>query len=286
VFSNLAIAAWYYASLPYRWCANAAAARAHRSAVMVLFYHRVADCDLTEWTITNDLFREQIDYLQANFDLISLPEAQRRIVEGNVRPAVAITFDDGYAENCERALPLLIERRVPVTYFVTTHYVRTGEPFPHDLTRGAPFRPNTIAEIRDLAAAGIEIGAHTRTHPDLGPIADPARIADEVLGGRDELADWLGRPIRYFAFPFGQHANMRPEVFRLCREAGMAGVASAYGGYNFPGDDPFHLQRIHGDPDMLRIANSLSVDPRKQWLTRRYDYRTPANAAQSMGVAT
>lgn len=274
MFSRLALAAWYYGSLPYRWWANAAAARAQRAAVMVLFYHRVADCDLTEWSITNRLFREQIDYLAANFDLVSLAEAQRRVVEGNDRPAVAITFDDGYAENCEEAIPLLIERRVPVTYFVTTHYVRTGESFPHDLTTGKPFRPNTIAQLREMATAGIDIGAHTRTHPNLGAIHDPARLADEVLGGRNELADWLGRPIPYFAFPFGQHENLNREVFRLCRKAGVAGVVSAYGGYNFPGDDPFHLQRIHGDPDMLRLANWLSVDPRKQSLVRRYEYQS------------
>ena len=69
-----------------------------------------------------------------------------------------------------------------------------------------------------------------------------------------------GKPIRYFAFPYGLHANLNAEAFRLARRAGYQGACSAYGGYNWPGDDHFHLQRIHADPEMLRLKNWLTSD--------------------------
>ena len=45
----------------------------------------------------------------------------------------------------------------------------------------------------------------------------------------------------------------RRPAFRVAYEAGYDGVCSAYGGYNFPGDDPFHLRRIHADPEFIRL---------------------------------
>ena len=68
---------------------------------------------------------------------------------------------------------------------------------------------------------------------------------------------------------------------RLARECGYEGVCSAYGGYNFPGDDAFHLQRIHADDDMIRLKNWVTVDPRKLKKHRRFTYET---AGQPVGA--
>lgn len=274
--TNWLLAAWYFGSLPYRWWMNGLSARQGRAPAMVLFYHRVADRDANPWTISTSGFQAHLDWLAAHFELVSLAEAQRRIASGiNERPCVTVTFDDGYADNCETAIPLLIQRKIPCTYFVSSQFVLTGQPFPHDLTQGAPLAPNTLDQLRAMAAAGIDIGAHTRTHPDIGKIHDLQQLRDEIVGGRDELEQALGVKVAYFAFPFGQHRNLSSAAFRIAREAGLAGVCSAYGGYNFPGDDPFHLQRIHGDPGWLRLANWLTVDPRKVALVERY---TPGNS--------
>ncbi|EAQ80170.1 polysaccharide deacetylase family protein [Blastopirellula marina] len=245
-----------------RW--NRLRSRVGLSPVMILFYHRVADDNPSSWTISNRGFTEQIDWIGANFEFVSLEEAQRRIeLRYNPRPAVAITFDDGYAENCEQALPLLIKRKIPFTYFVSTGNIMTGKPFPHEAN--APFQApvNTLEQIRSLAAAGVEIGAHTRYHADLGSIDNEEQLYDEVVTATRDLAAAVGQPIRYFAFPYGLPKNLNDRAFEMCREAGMLGVCSAYGGYNLPGDDPFHLQRIHGDPQLARLRNWLTIDPRK-----------------------
>src|SRR5690606_105975 len=128
---------------------------------------------------------------------------------------------------------------------------------------GIPLEVNTAEQIRLLAASGVEIGAHTRTHADLGKLQGETLVR-EIVGSKRELERITGKPVRYFAFPYGLHANMSREAFVVAREAGFTGVCSAYGGYNFPAaSDPFHLQRFHADCELPRFYNWLSVDPRK-----------------------
>jgi len=213
--------------------------------------------------MTREQFKRQIDWFQEEFDLVSLAELQRRVDSGfNDRPTLAITFDDGYAENCEYALPLLIERKIPVCYFVTIDHVVRQEPFPHDLKLGQDLPVNSIESLQTLANSGIEIGAHTRTHIDLGSVSDQAMLADEVIQASNEIEELIGKPVQYFAFPFGQRENLNHGVFSMLKEHGFLGVCSAYGGWNRIGGDSFHIQRIHGDPSFERVKNWLSFDPR------------------------
>ena len=88
-------------------------------------------------------------------------------------------------------------------------------------------------------------------------------MREELVGGREDLEDWLGTGVRYFAFPFGMHANLSRLAFCTAREVGFEAACSAYGAYNFPGGDGFHIQRMHGDPDLVRLRNWVSLDPRK-----------------------
>ena len=239
----------------------------------VLFYHRIADYEVNEWATSNRTFIRQIDWLRTNFDTVSLEEAQHRIrTADNTRPCVSITFDDGYADNCSHAIPYLIKQRIPCTYFVTLGNLLSGEPFAHDVARGDSFAPNNLDQLKAMAAAGVEIGGHTRTHCDLGSVTDQEQLRDEVVTAGEELQRLIGKPVRYFAFPFGQYANLNPRAFHMAYEAGYEAVCSAYGGYNFPGDDAFHLQRIHVDNDLIRVKNRASVDPRKVNV-RRFEYQ-------------
>jgi peptidoglycan/xylan/chitin deacetylase (PgdA/CDA1 family) len=268
-WKGLLLTLYYGASQPLRKRRLACAVAAGQAPLAVLFYHRVADDQATPWTVSNRLFARQIAWLQDHCELISLEETQRRIRLGhNPRMAASITFDDGYAENCHQALPLLIARRIPCTYFVTLENVVENRPFQHDLVRGRPAPPNTIEELRAMAAGGIEIGAHTWTHSDLATIGDPRQMHRELVESGRELARVVGRPVRYFAFPFGQRRNLCPAAFALARRAGYEAVCSAYGGYNFPGDDPFHLQRIGVNADLIGLKNWLTFDPRKLRIPR------------------
>jgi len=182
-------------------------------------------------------------------------------------------------------LPLLIRQQIPFTYFVSVRHVQYGESFPHDIEAGQAHRVNTVSELRSLARAGGEIGLHTRTHADLGQVRDPDQLQDEVVSARRDLAELIDRPIRYFAFPYGLHVNLSVEAFQLAKEVGFQGVCSAYGGYNFPGDDPFHLQRLHADPEWIRWKNNLSVDPRKIEQTHRFEYMASHQAMSQQAAS-
>jgi peptidoglycan/xylan/chitin deacetylase (PgdA/CDA1 family) len=262
-FKQLALTGYYWATLPTRRRAAVRRAAQECEPVQILFFHRVADEYPNDWTMSTRAFEAQIDWLRARFDLVSMAEAQARIAAGrNRRPTACITFDDGYADNMRFAVPLLLKHKIPFTYFVATDHVLGGRPFPHDVASARPLAPNTPAQLREMAAAGVEIGGHTRSHADAGRLSG-YDLAHEIAGCKRDLENAIESDVRYFAFPYGLHRNLSNEAFRVAREAGYEGVCSAYGGYNFPGDDPFHLRRIHADPELVRLKNWLTVDPRK-----------------------
>ena len=258
------IGSYYVATLPARRRAAVDRAARQTEPVRVMFYHRVADEHPNDWTISTRAFAAQMKWLSDRFDLVTPAEAQARIAAGRNRfPTACITFDDGYADNMRFAVPLLLRHQIPFTSFVSTDHVLRGRPFQHDVEAGVPLPPNTPEHIRQLADAGVEIGAHTRSHVDLGALSSQSQLVDEIVGCKRELEEVIRRDVRYFAFPYGLPENLSTEAFRIACEAGYDGVCSAYGGYNFPGDDPFHIRRFHADTAMSRFKNWLTVDPRK-----------------------
>ena len=211
--------------------------------------------------------------------MVSLEEVQRRLVaKKNPRPAVSITFDDGYDANCDEAIPLLIGpedslhlfRQQPLRARRDSVSARRGQrnvhgPPEHARRKSGRWRPPASRSAPTRARTPTSAGCTIR-----------AKLHDEVVGSGRELQQALGRPVRYFAFPYGQPENMNAAAFQLAQEHGYEAVCSAYGGYNFPGDDPFHIQRIYPD-NMLRLKNWLTVDPRKN--SPPLSLRLPSGAA-------
>ena len=149
-----------------------------------------------------------------------------------------------------------------------------GEPFPHDLAMGHRLRPEHVVE--QLRAMGERRASRSAPTPIRTPTLARSSIRrslhHEIVAADEQLQEALGRSVRYFAFPYGQPVNLSPAAFALAKEAGYAGVCSAYGGFNFPGDDPFHLQRIAADGVMIRLKNWVTMDPRKL-RTPRFEYQ-------------
>lgn len=277
-WKHLALQAYYHSTLLPRQLWSKQLELRGRAPIVMVYYHRIADDNANDWTLSNAMFAEHIRFLQRRFELISLEECQRRMRAGrNDRLAVHITFDDGYAENCEHALPLLLRENIPFTYFVTSENMFTGEPFTHDVKYGCPRRPNSMDEIKELAAAGVEIGAHTRTHADLGRITTANELFEELVECRHELEAAAGVPVRYFAFPFGLHKNLNADAFQMARDHGYEGLCSAYGGYNFPGGDIFHLQRFDGSPIYTQFRNWMQFDPLKHFRVKPFCYEGGKN---------
>ncbi|MEM6779153.1 MAG: glycosyltransferase [Planctomycetota bacterium] len=230
----------------------------------VLFYHRVADEFPNDWTISCHEFERHVEYCRDHFELISLDEVQRRLKLGiSHEPTVTFTFDDGYADNCHFALPLLIRHRIPCTYFVSTDHIAGGRPFEHDVDHGIPLPVNTIDQLKAAADGGIEIGLHTANHVDFASDHSTDTLKQEIADAKESLETMIGGPVHHFAVPFGMPPQMRVSVFEAAEACGLHGVCSAYGASNRIGQDPFHIKRIHGDPQFARLRNWLTLDTRK-----------------------
>jgi peptidoglycan/xylan/chitin deacetylase (PgdA/CDA1 family) len=230
----------------------------------IFFYHRVANVGQNGWSISHENFKRHLDWIETNSKFASLDDIQKSQLNGHrTIPMVGITFDDGYGENNDFAIPHLVERKIPCTYFVSTHFIETGDPFAHDLAIGQSFRPNTKSEITQMAAKGITIGAHSHTHPDFGREMSDQKLRTEIHDVRKKLQDWSQQPVNYFAFPFGLAKNITQRAIDFVFDAGFECFLSAAGGHNWPGFDTNHLQRVHGDPGLASVANWLTLDPRK-----------------------
>lgn len=249
----------------------------------VLFYHRVATHTLNDWSIGKKNFERHLDWVSQRTRMVSLDEIRASQLEGTrSHPMVAVTIDDGYGENSEHAIPALVERKIPCHYFVSTHFVETGEPFPHDLSRGVPLRPNSIEELQRFAELGVEIGAHSHTHVNFGRRLSDSELRSEITDVRKRLQDWTGQSIDYFAFPYGLKQNISQEAIDVVFESGFKCFLSAAGGVNWPGKGASHLQRIHGDPGMAALKNWLTYDPRKIHAATPFEYAFRTNKPQSV----
>jgi peptidoglycan/xylan/chitin deacetylase (PgdA/CDA1 family) len=98
-------------------------------------------------------------------------------------------------------------------------------------------------QVRELAAGGFEIGAHTLSHCDLGTVRGP-QARREIFESRARLEHELGKDVPLFAYPFGGRNNLLAENRELVKEAGFRCCCSAFGGFVVPSSDRFNVQRI------------------------------------------
>ncbi|GIX01934.1 MAG: hypothetical protein KatS3mg112_0871 [Thermogutta sp.] len=253
---------YYLSTIAFRKWLRQRLAEKGRVPISVLMYHRISrDCPAS-WCTSLAAFRRHLVWLQRNCTVLKLAQVQESLLYGRwaSRPAAAITFDDGYADNL-RALADLLEFGMPFTYFVTVENIRTGKPFEHDLAQGYQFPPNTPTEIRALAEAGVDIGSHGWTHAEFHRLS-PGELYRQLDSSKKWLEDLIGQPVRAVSVPFGRREHVTPAVILAARRAGYKIVCSAYGGYNLPFRHRFHILRFAGDNCLWRLRNRLTVDPR------------------------
>jgi peptidoglycan/xylan/chitin deacetylase (PgdA/CDA1 family) len=263
-----------------------------RRALVVLNYHRVIDheTELDEGVIsaTADEFDEQMRLLSETASCLSVDDLVQVLRGDMALPdnAVMITFDDGYADNFETALPSLLRHGVRATFFITTGYIETGrlpwwdrvsyvlkrttadriqirypvqislslltprdrlrarrtllrvvkqvcgldhERFFADIEEAAGVHVDeealskglfmSWAQIAELQAAGMDIGAHTHSHRVLQTLGD-AEAAEELQLPTRLLRERLGVTPHAIAYPVGFPLGPASQLRRLVQEAG------------------------------------------------------------------
>lgn len=213
--------------------------------VIVLMYHIIAhplSLQESRYCCAPERFEVHMRHLaQSHLQVVSL-DAIADAMDGRTDwPAngVAVTFDDGFAHTCTNAMPVLARYKIPATMFALSGHVGGTNRWMSE--RGFPERPLMSAQqLRDMAAAGIGIGSHTRTHPHL-PALDAVTKRDEIRGSKQDLEDLLGRAVTSFAYPYG---HLDGDARLAVEEAGYRSACSVRTGFNGPGVDRFLLRRI------------------------------------------
>ncbi len=284
-----------------------------RAKLSTLIFHRVLAQQDELFPNEADVHRfEQIcAWLKRSFQVLPLDQAVDLLRAGRLPArAVCITFDDGYADNHDLAMPILRAYGLPATFFISTGYLDGGrmwndsviESFRRtkltelDLTGldggiclgrfalhqtalrraaidqvllGIKYLPPplrlrlteviaeraqvqlptdlmmTSTQVQAMRAAGMQIGAHTSTHPILAKL-DAASARDEILQSKQYLEDLLREPIDLFAYPNGQPGkDYSPETATVVRSLGFkAAVSTAWGAADSRNSDLMQLPRF------------------------------------------
>ena len=313
----------------WRGLFNVASGGEGAARLSILIFHRVhAATDLLfPGEPDASSFATLMEHVASRFRVLPLAAAVRALRAGTLPSrALAVTFDDGYADNLTVAAPVLRRHGMPATVFVATGYLDGGWMFndlviealratrqevidlsprglgthmvrtleerrraidailprlkhlpprerdvvARDIVRAAdvalPPSPMMTREmVRALGESGLDIGAHTVTHPILACV--PAAEADaEIAGGKAELERIVGRDVSLFAYPNGVPAtDYGPEHVRMVRAAGFEAAVTTSPGvatrecsvFELPRFTPWAQDALKFDYLMLRNLRAV-----------------------------
>jgi len=213
---------------------------ATHGGLRVLMYHRVSDQHAGDrMCVPVARFADQMQHLkERGFRSVSLAQVVEWLGGGAAlhERSIAITFDDGYADNFLRAVPAMAQHGFTGAFFIPTGFTE-GKKRP--ATDHADDQPMTWAQLRELLGSGHEIGAHSITHRKLTLIS-PVELLQEVRGSKEALEQHLPVRIDFFCYPAGAY---NADVKRAVQAAGYHGAVTVAPGANRPGTDPFELLR-------------------------------------------
>lgn len=184
--------------------------------------------------VSKQEFADQLSTLnQMGISTVTGLDYLRRLNDPRSANAVWLTFDDGQIDNYEAAFPLLMEAKVPATFFVNVDPCLTGK---------AGFIP--LSALREMADSGMEIGSHTLSHPRLTKLSR-GEIRREVFESKQRLEQALGRKCPSFCYPFGDHNRA---VINTVKEAGYESACTTIRDNRNRSVDRYRLHRAMVQP--------------------------------------
>jgi peptidoglycan/xylan/chitin deacetylase (PgdA/CDA1 family) len=219
----------------------------------VLMYHKVNDLWPNPTSVPTAVFEEQMALIgELGYVPVALDLVRDHYLLGAELPerAILITFDDGYRDNLENALPVLRRNGYPAVLFVPIGYLDDGRPLPHEeALRLLGIRNDTVGwdELAELEAGGVRIESHGIGHQPLSKLG-PAEATREIALSKLRLEERLGREVEAFAFVKGSQADYRPEHASIVQQAGYKLAFTSVSGANGPASDRFRLRRYNVEP--------------------------------------
>jgi peptidoglycan/xylan/chitin deacetylase (PgdA/CDA1 family) len=222
--------------------------------IPILVYHhvmpgRAAGSELARRLfVTPEILEEQLKYLRDDFyqaitfdDLADCLDYGKRLPE---RPVI-ISFDDGWENQFAYGFPLLRKYGFTATFFVVTNYLD---------------HPNfmTTDQLKAMIAAGMTIGAHSRSHPPLPSLGNGPRLKDEIAGSKAWLEEQLGVAVDTFAYPYGSY---NAAVVAATKATGYRTARTVDGGTHTTADTLETLPGIIFPQFMNRYRAALDIAP-------------------------
>lgn len=218
-----------------------------RIRVPILMYHYVsplpegADEIRIGLTVTPDTFRQHVEYLhREGYATVTFDELNRALLTGTALPPkpIMLTFDDGHIDHYTNVFPVLRRFGYTGAFFIIT-----------GLADAAAADYLTWDQIAEMAAAGMQMEAHTKTHPDLRQ-RDHAFLVYEVLGSVESLEAHTGMRPLAFAYPAGRYDE---SSLRVVESVGIVRAVTTEPGALHTTDNRLLLPRV-------RINGNLTVE--------------------------
>lgn len=234
-----------------------AALTPHRGP-MILLYHAIGGAD----GVSPADFGEQLDLISAYRRVVPLAESVAALGQAHAVELASITFDDGYLDFAQLAVPALQERSLTATVFVPSD--RLGGENDWEPTSVARRKILSAAELRALDPETVEIGAHGATHCRLREL-DADALRREIFESRLVLEEACARPIRFLAYPYGLGDDFDLDAERAAEAADFVAACSTRFGRSSRPAERFKLRRVGIEP-----RDGLETVERK--LTGAYDW--------------
>ena len=222
-----------------------------KTKVPILVYHHIklisdGSPGLRRLTVTAEVFGQQMKFLQDNgYHVITFSDVAEYFEQGRELPnlPVIISFDDGWVTQYENALPLLMQYHFPATFFVVTDYVG---------------HRNFISwpQLQTLLTEGMKIGSHSRSHPRLTKITDPARLWDQIFNSKTILESQLEVQVADFAYPYGFYNTA---AIDMVKAAGYRVARACCTGVAHTSTDVFALRAIMVPDDLVKFQKYLEA---------------------------
>lgn len=235
-----------------------------KKKIPILMYHSISQSTnpkFKQFSVPPTLFAEHMAYLyQHDYTTLSATQFIQIRVQGKDKlpeRSVLVTFDDGFADFFTEALPVLRWYGFVATLYITTAFINgTSLWMQHE--GETTHSMLTWDQLLEINKCGIEIGAHSHSHPQLDIL--PLSLArDEIVRCKRLLEDKLSQEVWSFAYPHGYHSAA---IQRLVREAGYTSACAVKYEMNTETTDPFALAR-------LKMSSDTSVDALATLLTMR-----------------
>jgi peptidoglycan/xylan/chitin deacetylase (PgdA/CDA1 family) len=205
--------------------------------------------------ISPELFRRHLILLKAHCRVLTFGELAEHVLGGSGRrseePLVGITFDDGYLDNYEYALPILRELRVPATFFVTVGLIDQNEAVIEHFLHGlqwkrtwADIEPMSWDQLIEMREGGMEIGSHGYAHTNLA-LLEGDQVQRDLSVARSRLEEVLDSRVLILAYPFGKPGiHVTKRVVEAAKEAGYTFATTTASRGVRPADCPHLIPRF------------------------------------------